>query len=656
MIGGLAFGLLDALLAIAMARGRDIQSLRTLWISLACWGLAGGAGLAIGVWLISGRTGPDAAAPPRRQRVVRGPLAFATAVLLVSLAAYLVGRPLALATRFVDHTVRGTALGFLATGLVVVLALRLTGAARPGVSTIRLAVVGGVCLTLTAAVAFHLRHAAWPPAFDSGAPAPRPVAAAPVTHRPNVLLIVMDTARADRLSLYGGPRKTSPFLEELARTSTVYTRAISAAPWTLPSHASMFTGQFPAVHQATSEHRWLRPEFTTLAEILRDAGYATAGFSCNSVVGAVTNLNQGFDQFYEVWKAAAESSDPEAGLWVVPVQEEFQRTDPSRDKGARLTNQLVESWLDQHGDEDPKRPFFVFINYIEPHLPYLPPRDYRERFLQEPLLPVVRQLRGDEWLPTAFRLMGRKESLSPDACRQLFALYDAALCYLDQCLRELIGRLVARNLLDDTLVIIVSDHGENIGEHGGLLDHCLSVHQTLLRVPLLVRYPPRFQAGLQYDGLVSTVSIFPTVLDVVGAAAPAVMPCAVGRLPEKAGELGLEFAVSEYELPVFDLSQLASESGGADITPFAVRQRAIQSRDWKIIARSDGRSSLYDLTRDPGEETPLDPQWRGEGVALAAALQTWVSQVRAPTFASPAAQIPMDEKTRQSLRALGYVR
>ncbi len=657
MFCGLAFGLVDALLAIAGTHGSRIPSLEALWISLAFWGLIGGLALPLGVLLLGGWPPKVQPEPPLLRRIGRGAVYFVSSVLLVSLLGFLLGRPLALSGLFAGRVLPGVAAGFVVSSLGAVLVLRLSGITLSRASLGRAAVLGVVCAALTALVVLVGRSRGLPADIDSTNHQPPQAPAARVAApRPNVLLIVMDTARADRFSLYGNPRETSPFLKELARESTVYDRAEAAGPWTLPSHASMFTGQFPSVHQADTEHRLLRPEFDTLAEILRNDGYATVGFSSNSVAGAVTNLNQGFDHFYEVWKAMAGGNDPTEALWMNPLLDDLRSQDTSRDKGARLTNTLVGRWLDRQRDQDPNRPFFMFINYVEPHLPYVPPEPYRSRFLKEPLLPIVRELCSADWLRVAFRLMGLKGSMGADAYRQLFALYDAEICYVDARIGELVADLKARRLLDNTLVIIVSDHGENIGEHGGLLDHCLSVNQTLLNVPLIVRYPPAFEPGLRYGGLVSTVSIFPTVLKVAGVTAPLQFPPAVAPLPGKGSDPGLDYALTEYALPVWELGMLASEVSGVDIRPYSVRQRALQTAGWKIIARSDGKTSLYDLAHDPGEDSPLDPNSLPQGAQLQGSLDAWLAQVKPLVLAAPTKLTPLDEKTRESLRSLGYVR
>ena len=482
-----------------------------------------------------------------------------------------------------------------------------------------------------------------------------PTARAAAT-RPNVLLVVLDTTRADHLSVYGYPRRTTPFLEELARESTVFDLAVSAAPWTLPAHASIFTGQPPSVHGATKDRVWLGSESATLAELLRAEGYATVGFSSAGMVSSTFNMHQGFERFYETFRYPVEWLDPAERLTWSRILLRPLGAAVAPDKGAWLVNELARRWLDEWGDASPGRPFFMFVNYFEAHLPYQPPASFRREFVPEPVRPGIRSLAGERYSHEAiYRAIGRSDELAAADYAQLAALYDASLAYQDARLRELVEDLRRRRLLDRTVVAVVSDHGENLGEHGGLLGHAFSVHQTLLRVPLLLRYPPGFPAGLRYPGLVATTSLFPTILDLAGGHPSPAAPPAVPPLPRAAGDPPAPFVVSEYGIPVFELHLLAHQNPGVSIAPFLRRQRAIQDGAWKLIEPAGARASLFHLATDPSEERPLPPESRPEGAVLAAALAA--EMARHPQL-SP---VPMDgrkridERTFRALQAVGYV-
>ena len=182
----------------------------------------------------------------------------------------------------------------------------------------------------------------------------------PVAARPNVLLIVLDTTRRDRLGCYGYEKETTPALDRLAAEGVVYDNAITAGSWTLPAHASLFTGMFPRDHRCTIEYMRLDPHHTTLSDVLRGAGYRTAGFSSNPWVGARSGLQRGFAEFFAVWRDVEE--------------------DERDEHGAAMVTERALQWIDAAPSDDP---FFLFLNYLEPHLPYNPPASHRDRFLPE---------------------------------------------------------------------------------------------------------------------------------------------------------------------------------------------------------------------------------------------------------------------------------
>jgi arylsulfatase A-like enzyme len=496
--------------------------------------------------------------------------------------------------------------------------------------------------------------------LQSGDGQPPQLLAASASRPPNLLLVVLDTVRADRLTPYGAPRDTTPCLSRLAREGTVFLDAISPAPWTLPSHASIFTGQFPSVHRATTEHQYLETSIPTLAERLRERGYDTAGISGNVMVGPSFGLQRGFEDFAVVASLADPSQDPFRRHFVFgALLRLLHDPEPLPDKGGGLENRLAQRWLNRHAQSAAsERPFFLFVNYMEAHLPYGPDAGPRKRLAPGPVKPSIAPLVSESFShATIYRLIALAHTLQPDDYQQLSDLYDASVASDDARLDELLRDLDRRGLLDNTVVVVTSDHGENLGDHGGLLGHAFSVHQTLVHVPLIVRHPPTFPAGLRYPGLVSTVSIFATLLEEAGATPASGWEPSVPPLPRATTAPPLPFAVSEYTLPVFELSHLATEVPGTDIERFAVRQRAIQDGTRKLVVRSDGGQTLYDLTQDPDERAPLPAD---EGVAAAAplraALETWLASLPKGADLEAENHVEIDPNALRSLRALGYVR
>ena len=654
LICGVLAGLADSLLAVAQTGGgAPAAALTAIFVSVSFWGLVGGCGLAFLFRLAGGRGG---------RASLKKTAAFAiSAILLASAAGFFIGRTVILVSGLENFA--GLAVGFpaaVAAAAAFAFGFRripVPKKARFGRAAAALGLAAGVVVLAASDTAkYQLRK------IDTKDPARSPSAVRPraAAGAPNILLIVLDTARADHLSISGYERETTPFLRVLAGESLVYERAVSPSPWTMPAHASIFTGQYPSVHQATFAHRFLSSDLVTLAEILKKSGYATAGFSANPNVSRAFNFNQGFDDFYELFKLN--------GLWDVAGLDPLAKLRTLKgfrtvlgisqmkgsDRAAEQTEGFVSRWLDGRKAAAAGEPFFIFINYLPPHLPYHPPAAYRERFLDRPLSPAVRELTTIRCFPAVWSRIAEPASMRPDDYAALAGLYDGELAFCDACVERLIEAMRGRGLLDNTVVVVTSDHGENLGEHGGLLNHSFSIHQTVLRVPLLVHYPKNINRIGKYPGLVSTGSIFPTVLKLAGAAPAADWPSAFPSLPESPTESGPETVISEYELPLLELAAL-DQVPGADIRPYAVSQRAIQDGRWKLVSRSDGKAFLFDLAADAGEDSPLAAA-SPDGVRLLKMLDDWRTGLRIPHF-SPESSVPAhDKRTIELLKSLGYVR
>ena len=297
------------------------------------------------------------------------------------------------------------------------------------------------------------------------------------TFRPNILLIVMDAARADHFSCYGYQRRTTPNIDRVAAEGLRFSRAIASSSWTLPSHASLFTGLLVYEHGTHRQHAWLLDRFPTLAELLKTRGYRTAGFSNNPQVDRAHNLDRGFDIFKAVW------SD---------------------------TNKLVRRFLELHDPQ--KAPFFIFINYMDAHNPYVPPEPHRSSFLDpnRSLSPLADSANYHPLLVNK----GQIKLGKPDY-DTLLDLYDGSMNYLDARIGELLDYLEDRGLYDSTLVIITSDHGELFGEHG-LFTHGVLLYWRLLNIPLIIRHPELVPEPAVRDNPVAIADIFHTLTRLVG--------------------------------------------------------------------------------------------------------------------------------------------
>lgn len=295
---------------------------------------------------------------------------------------------------------------------------------------------------------------------------------------PHIVFVVLDTVRADHVTAgFEYPRDTTPFLAEQGARGVVFREARSAAPWTLPAHASMFTGKRPSEHGCHFEHRYLVDEAVTIAEVLRDDRYQTAAFSSNVNVGRYFNLDQGFDHFYEVWEDPAAAEKPRADLLL----------------------EAIDAWL----GAPLAGPRFLFVNLMEAHLPYDPAPEYATYFGPEGAALDRDLLDAPDLFERAF---AGDVPLDPEFLYALTVRYDNAIRSLDARLRQLHQRLHAHGMLEDTVFIVTSDHGENLGDHG-LLDHHGSLHDSLLRVPLVI-YGKGVPQGVVCDDPIGTERLF----------------------------------------------------------------------------------------------------------------------------------------------------
>ncbi len=397
--------------------------------------------------------------------------------------------------------------------------------------------------------------------------------------KPHVVLITLDTTRRDRLGFYGYARKTTPRLDELAALSVVYEHAVAASSWTLPSHASIFTGKFPSSHGADYDpegplrltqaiagpEEWaeyrasgLSPGERTLALKLRDAGYETAAVVGGPWMKRVFGLDPGFESY----------DDEGIG-----------------DVNGRLASEVTASALGVLESRS-EHPLFLFLNYFDPHGPYEAPSPFGGTFGPEP---------GDR--------------------------YDEEILYMDHHVGRLLDGLKSNGIFDDSFILVTSDHGELLGEHGKM-GHGATLFEEEIRVPFLVKYPKDERAPGRSDDPIHHIDVPSLVLERLGLAERKEHPLLAEVRP-------LPFVSSE----------------GA--------WRALYLGERKLLWNSLGNHALYDLERDPREERDLaaeDPERVTEAIGL---LDKVVSSLPLPGAPGPPAEL--DEETLKALRGLGYV-
>jgi arylsulfatase A-like enzyme len=328
---------------------------------------------------------------------------------------------------------------------------------------------------------------------------------------PNVLLIVLDTARALSMSLYGYGRTTTPSIDTLARNGAVFTQAWAPAPWTLPSHASMFTGRQAFEHGAD----WTVPldgRFPVIAEAFGAQGYATGGFAANAVYcGYESGLTRGFQHFTDYVPTIGEIFYSSSLIRRLSDNPSIRRLVGYHDILGRQTagdvNRHFLGWLDGVG----ARPFFAFLNYFDAHGPILPPAPYDTMFssASRAYLDGLRHWSHQAGFPRPWDLSAKEQD------REV-AAYDAAIAYMDAQVGRLMAELKSRNMLKNTIVIVTADHGEMFGENG-VYSHGNSLYRPVLWVPLVMIGPGSVPAGRLINAPVTLADLGATILDLAGA-------------------------------------------------------------------------------------------------------------------------------------------
>lgn len=430
---------------------------------------------------------------------------------------------------------------------------------------------------------------------------------------PNVLLVLLDTVRADALGAYGAPGAPTPVLDAFAGRGVLFEQAVAQAPWTIPSVTTYFTGLHPTAHgviggqwRRTDKHDptfasrfFLADRIPTLAELAQRAGITTAGVTANNLISFTTNIARGF----EYWK------------------EPTGRRDGTKFPRAHVVNELFLRWL----DDNRGRRFFGYVHYMDVHSPYDPPAEFLPP--DDPTLP------DDVRRGVTEAYIGKRDPLSPAATAYLRARYDGALHYADREVGRLLDGLRTRGLLDSTIVVVVADHGEGFGEHG-FVGHCVTLYDELLHVPLMIAGPGI--AGPRRDHVQAQgIDLLPTLAALLG-------------IPRPDGALGHDLLRSRPDEPAFAHTALFPRPDGerGDLLAWRTPERKV------IHEPAATRSESYDLTADPTERAnryASDPQ----AAPAVAALRRHFDTARATTTAIAGPSAPASLRDR--LTALGYL-
>jgi len=409
-----------------------------------------------------------------------------------------------------------------------------------------------------------------------------------------VILISIDTLRRDHVGLYGYERPTTPHLDELGAGGLVCDDAVSVSSWTLPAHLSLLTSTEPAVHGGVDMHHGFGGGPATLAESLRDAGFATRAITSHLYVSKVYGLDAGFD-----------------------------RLDFRQDRKADEVVNLAMDALDRIGDA----PYFLFLHFYDPHWHYSPPPEVLALFEDA----YAGELTG-LWQDFSRR---RPEDVSPDDLAHLLALYDGEIRFTDEQIGRLLEHLTLRGLDEGALIVVTSDHGEEFLEHGAW-EHQRTLYEEVIRIPLLLNGADVPQARLAAQ--TSILDVMPTILDWLDVAPP---PTARGQ--SLLGPLESREAYGETNHTADGTRRLFLRGG-------AGRWKTILSLD--ASGDSVQREEWFDLAADPGERASAQPPARHADPIRERAIERWRGDRES---GSTAPRVELSEEQRERLRALGYV-
>jgi len=512
--------------------------------------------------------------------------------------------------------------------------------------------------------------------------------------KPNIVLIVMDAVRAQNMSVYGYKKETTPMIEKMLSDCMLYKNAISSAYWTLPSFPSLFTGTYLSKHGLVVEGDVLDPKLITIAEMLKTKGYVTIGLCKNVYVSHFSGLDRGFDIFYdyryqspksmlydlllrsiqrgrhtplhgtknagemdqdERFQGAARSKKrtleniTELGV----LRQAFWNLTAFSDKSAKNKNELAFRLV----KKVKRKPFFVFIHYDEAHTPYILPKDSRERFIDFELDRKPWDVNQDY-----VKYFSRRVKMDESDFQTLEALYNGAISYLDRRVHEIYSFLQEENLSDNTMMIITSDHGDNLGEHG-IMFHVFCLYDTLIKIPLIIKYPAELSPSGSESRIVQNTDVLPTIMDVLGVKGKNMLNQIQGN--------SLVTSNIKKRSYLYGISELVKPFGPA-LRPlrkllkmYDRRLISIRTKTRKYIFSSDGRHEFYDLEKDPQELNNLidrkDKSIRHDILDLRRKLRPWLEAFN-DFYQKNQSKIDEEEKIKdmeteikQRLKRLGYL-
>ena len=465
--------------------------------------------------------------------------------------------------------------------------------------------------------------------------------------KPNVFFVVMDAVRPDHLSCYGYSKKTTPNIDKIADQGVLFENAFSTSVWSPPSHASLFTGLYPSHHGVLGENLYLSEDIPNVVEIFNSEGYQTLSICPNMFVTPHFGFHRGFNKFLDA-SLHFELLKKHFWDWIIFGFETDARALMYRWIYHAIIFQEIKKWITLSRKRN--KPFFIFINYFDAHLPHRPPRPFKQKFgkirNQNVDLGKIEDCLNRRF---GFPYIAKEVEITKEEWDFVKSLYDAEIAYIDFFLGKVFDYLKKYELLNNTLILMTADHGENLGDHK-LASHAFCLYDTLIHVPLIINFPKYTSTRKRISNIVSTVDIFPTLLDILN----------IERKDDIDGKNLIPFqeriyhkyVFAEYGPPIPQLKTMKRLCPHTRVNPNIYNKglKCIRSADFKYIIASDGKEEWYDLKNDPNESKNIINE-------IAAKKRQKLKSIITQELRGPPAKKEVaapDEEIRKRLRELGY--
>ncbi len=447
--------------------------------------------------------------------------------------------------------------------------------------------------------------------------------------RPNLVLITIDTLRADRLSCYGYDRDTTPAMDRLAEQGVLCRNTQVQSPWTLSSLASLLTSTYPSVNRVFTGYNRLDNARITLAETLKDDGYLTQAIVTNGWLETNFGLNQGFDGYYHpddyfamhrfrgmIWERIARRF----------LRERMEMT--NRHRAAYISDRAIQ-WLRTHAD----RSFFLWLHYIDPHDPYAPPEPHNERWDPD---------YTGRWKESSGIIFNLRigQILTSEEMDHIEALYDGEVAYCDEHVGRVLEELDRLGLTENTLVVLTSDHGEEFWDHGGVM-HGHTLYEECVRVPLILRFPGRLPQGVRLESRVRLLDVVPTICELLQVESP-------------------EEVQGTSMLPLLEAPGRSDRPVYAEALLYFGEKKSVEVGAYKLVKTlATDRYELYNAAQDPEETANLAVLYPTLRDSLAVLLDAWQDSSEALRERLPqtagGSRATIDPDLEARLKAMGYL-